>query len=71
MNMNINPYCTDLAAQRAEPEHYLKDVGDQWRTPDSLFWGINAMFGPINLDLFADADNAKCDAYYTAEDRSF
>lgn len=40
MNMNINPYCADLAAQRAESEHYLKDVGDQWRTPDSLFWGI-------------------------------
>lgn len=66
----LNPYCAALAAQRAEPEHYLKDVGDQWRTPDSLFWGINAMFGPITLDLFADADNAKCDAYYTAEDNA-
>lgn len=65
-----NPYCAALAAQRAEPEHYLKDVGDQWRTPESLFWGINAMFGPITLDLFADADNAKCDAYYTAEDNA-
>lgn len=66
----LNPYCAALAAQREEPEHYLKDVGDQWRTPDSLFWGINAMFGPITLDLFADADNAKCDAYYTAEDNA-
>lgn len=66
----LNPYCAALAAQRAEPEHYLKDVGDQWRTPESLFWGINAMFGPITLDLFADADNAKCDAYYTAEDNA-
>lgn len=70
MNMDINPYCAALAAQRAEPEHYIKDVGDQWRTPESLFWGINAMFGPITLDLFADADNAKCDAYYTAEDNA-
>lgn len=66
----LNSYCAALAAQREEPEHYLKDVGDQWRTPDSLFWGINAMFGPITLDLFADADNAKCDAYYTAEDNA-
>lgn len=66
----LNPYCAALAAQREEREHYLKDVGDQWRTPDSLFWGINAMFGPITLDLFADADNAKCDAYYTAEDNA-
>lgn len=70
MNMDINPYCAALAAQRAETEHYIKDVGDQWRTPESLFWGINAMFGPITLDLFADADNAKCDAYYTAEDNA-
>ncbi|AJQ98793.1 DNA adenine methylase [Enterobacteriaceae bacterium bta3-1] len=66
----LNPYCAALAAQRVESEHYLKDVGDQWRTPESLFWGINAMFGPITLDLFADADNAKCDAYYTAEDNA-
>ena len=66
----LNPYCAALAAQRVESEHYLKDVGDQWRTPDALFWGINAMFGPITLDLFADADNAKCDAYYTAEDNA-
>ncbi|GEM_PF-116498 len=66
----LNPYCAALAAQRVESEHYLKDVGDQWRTPDALFWAINAMFGPITLDLFADAYNAKCDAYYTAEDNA-
>ena len=47
MNMAINQYCAALADQRAEPEHYIKDVGDQWRTTDALFWGINAMFGPI------------------------
>lgn len=27
-------------------------------TPDLLFWGINAMFGPLVLDLFAD-DSSK------------
>jgi phage N-6-adenine-methyltransferase len=54
----------------ARQSHYLKEVGDQWRTPDLLFWGINAMFGPLVLDLFADDSNAKCPAWYTAEDNA-
>ncbi|MBZ7244167.1 DNA N-6-adenine-methyltransferase, partial [Klebsiella michiganensis] len=54
-----NPYCESLTALRNAPTHYLKEVGDQWRTPDPLFWGINAMFGPLMLDLFADDSNAK------------
>ncbi|MCV5979513.1 phage N-6-adenine-methyltransferase, partial [Escherichia coli] len=48
----------------------LKDVGDQWCTPDNIFWGINAMFGPLVLDLFSDGQNAKCAAFYTAEDNA-
>lgn len=63
-------YCELLAELRSKPEHKLKDVGDQWRTPDLLFWGINAMFGPLVLDLFADDSNAKCPAWYTAEDNA-
>ncbi len=50
--------------------HELKEVGDQWRTPDNIFWGINTLFGPFVLDLFTDGDNAKCAAYYTAEDNA-
>ncbi|ENZ2881171.1 phage N-6-adenine-methyltransferase [Salmonella enterica] len=68
--MTLNKYCQSLAALRSQPAHELKDVGDQWRTPDLLFWGINALFGPLVLDLFADADNAKCPAWYTAEDNA-
>jgi phage N-6-adenine-methyltransferase len=64
-----NSYCESLAAQRVAASHKLKEVGDQWRTPD-LFWGINAMFGPLVLDLFADDSNAKCPAWYTAEDNA-
>lgn len=45
-----NPYCESLTALRNAPSHYLKEVGDQWRTPDPLFWGINAMFGPLMLE---------------------
>ena len=65
-----NAYCESLAAMRAAPSHFLKDVGDQWRTPDLLFWGVNAMFGPLVLDLFADDSNAKCPAWFTAEDNA-
>ena len=68
--MTLNKYCQALVALRSQPAHELKEVGDQWRTPDLLFWGINALFGPLVLDLFADADNAKCPAWYTAEDNA-
>lgn len=66
----INPYCAALEALRTAPTHKLKEVGDQWRSPDPLWWGINSKYGPFVLDLFADRDNAKCDAYYSAEDNS-
>lgn len=62
-----SPYVIALDALRTQPVHYLKEVGDQWRSPDPLFWGINAMFGPFVLDLFASDDNTKCPSWYTAE----
>ncbi|MDM2956232.1 phage N-6-adenine-methyltransferase [Citrobacter sp. CK206] len=68
--MTTNKYCQVLAELRNCRAHYLKDVGDQWRSPDLLVWGINAMFGPLVLDLFADDDNTKCPAWYTAEDNA-
>lgn len=66
----MNTYCEALTALSTSKSHYLKDVGDQWRTPDAIFWGINAMFGPLVLDLFTDGENSKCRAYYTAEDNA-
>lgn len=68
--VTLNPYCAALEALRAQPTHQLKQVGDQWRSPDRLWWGINSMFGPFVLDLFADRDNAKCEAFYSAEDNA-
>lgn len=65
-----NQYLQALHELRDKPSHKLKEVGDQWRTPDSLFWGINAMFGPLVLDLFTDSENSKCPAFYTAEDNA-
>nr|WP_234099851.1 phage N-6-adenine-methyltransferase [Enterobacter roggenkampii] len=71
MSMNAdNKYCRALAELRSKPAHELKEIGDQWRTPDLLFWGINSIFGPMVLDLFADDSNAKCPAWYTAEDNA-
>ncbi|WP_409311415.1 phage N-6-adenine-methyltransferase [Pectobacterium sp. B1J-3] len=63
-------YVSSLQRQKSEPAHLLRDVGDQWRTPDPIFWGINAMFGPLVLDLFSDGENSKCPAFYTAEDNA-
>ncbi|MBD8129011.1 phage N-6-adenine-methyltransferase [Pantoea agglomerans] len=63
----LNPYCQALEELRNRDVHKLREVGDQWCTPDAIWWGINARFGPFSLDLFADDHNAKCDAYYTAE----
>ncbi|KAA1830921.1 phage N-6-adenine-methyltransferase, partial [Escherichia coli] len=40
-----NKYCQVLVELRNKPAHELKEVGDQWRTPDNIFWGINTLFG--------------------------
>jgi DNA (cytosine-5)-methyltransferase 1 len=66
----VNQYVAALNLLRSKPTHKLKEIGDQWRTPDPLFWGINAMFGPLVLDLFADDDNTKCPVFYSAEDNA-
>lgn len=63
-------YVIALDELRNKPAHMLKEVGDQWRSPDPLYWGINAKFGPFTLDLFTDGHNSKCPDYYTAEDNA-
>jgi len=65
-----NPYIAALEALRVQPTHKLKQIGDQWRTPDTIWWGINSLYGPFVLDLFADRENHKCEAYYTAEENA-
>ncbi|MGI3041185.1 phage N-6-adenine-methyltransferase [Shewanella algae] len=66
----MNNYARRLAELKAKPCHLLKEVGDQWRTPDELYWGIFAKFGPFILDIFTDGDNAKCPNFYTVEDNA-
>ncbi len=70
IDFSNSSYVQSLTALRQAPAHELKEIGDQWRTPDPLFWGINAMFGPLVLDLFSDGENSKCAAFYTAEDNA-
>lgn len=41
--MTLNKYCQALAALRNKPAHELKEVGDQWRTPDLLF-GVSTRY---------------------------
>ncbi|EGW99503.1 sb44-like protein [Escherichia coli STEC_DG131-3] len=31
-----NKYCQALVELRNKPAHELKEVGDQWRTPDNI-----------------------------------
>ena len=38
--MNENKYCQALAEMRSRNAHKLKEVGDQWRTPELLLPGI-------------------------------
>ncbi|MCD2526822.1 phage N-6-adenine-methyltransferase [Providencia huaxiensis] len=63
-------YVKKLNTLKLQSAHELKEVGDQWRTPEELFWGINAIYGPFTLDLFTDGQNSKCPHFYTAEDNA-
>lgn len=63
-------YPDKLAAMKADPDIKLRDIGDEWRTPDNLYWGAFQLYGPFVLDLFTDGDNAKCDRFYTAQDNA-
>lgn len=66
----MNQYAQKLSLLKQQSKHMLKEVGDQWRTPDDLYWGIFANYGPFVRDLFTDGDNAKCPNYYTVEDNA-
>lgn len=63
-------YAQSLVELKAQPAHLLEDVGDQWCTPVDLFWGINAAFGPFDMDLFTDGSNALCPRFYSIEDNA-
>lgn len=63
-------YALKLQKLKSQPSHKLKEIGDQWRSPDNLYYGINVKYGPFTLDLFTDGQNSKCPHFYTAEDNA-
>ena len=65
-------YTEALAAVKRKPRHQsAKEISDQWRTPDWLFWAVNSLVGGrLKLDLFTDGQNSKCHNYFTAENNA-
>ncbi|GKX52796.1 phage N-6-adenine-methyltransferase [Budvicia aquatica] len=63
-------YLQHINYLRSKPKHLLRDIGDQWRTPDALFLAINELYGPLVLDLFSDGQNNKCPHFYTESDNA-
>jgi len=74
MHNVLNPYLDRLIDIQTQETHELKEIGDQWRTPDPEFYGIEKLVasdrGAFVLDLFTDGQNSKCQNYYTAFDNS-
>lgn len=78
----MNDYVRRLAAQKLQPLHTLKEVKDQWRTPDTLFFGIESLVADMHkgcrqrgkarfvMDMFTDGQNSKTPFYYTAADNA-
>lgn len=66
----MSAYVDELNRLKDRATHLAKEIKDQWRTPEWLFQAINALYGPIVLDLFTDGQNAKCQRFYTAEDNA-
>ena len=47
---------------------YIRDAGTvEWATCSKFFAGVQARWGPFQLDVAANDSNAKCDRYYTKE----
>ncbi|MGV2703470.1 UNVERIFIED_CONTAM: phage N-6-adenine-methyltransferase [Aeromonas salmonicida] len=70
----MNHYAQALADLQIQPDHELKQIGDQWQTPKALAWGLFHQFapalGPVVLDMFADDCNALVPHYYDAEENA-
>lgn len=42
----------------------LSSATDQWATPQDFFDKVNLQYGPFDVDVCADADNAKCSVFF-------
>jgi phage N-6-adenine-methyltransferase len=46
---------------------HFSSQSDDWATPQDFFDRMNALHGPLELDVCASAENAKCPRYYSRE----
>lgn len=65
-----NLYTAELHRLIGQGTHKLKELGDQWCTPDWLFCALDHLYGPLVVDLFTDGQNSKCPVYFTADDNA-
>lgn len=63
-------YINALNELRSREYHELKEIKDQWRTPDWVYCALNKLYGPFHLDLFTDGQNSKCERFFTADDNA-
>jgi phage N-6-adenine-methyltransferase len=47
--------------------HFMSQT-EEWPTPQKFFEAVNAELGPLELDVCATPENAKCPRYYTKAD---
>lgn len=47
---------------------HFSSKASEWETPDDLFWNLSQEMGPFDLDVCADAANAKCSRYFSKAD---
>ena len=47
---------------------HFSSNSDDWSTPQELFDQLSILYGPFDLDVCADKNNAKCKRFYTKQD---
>lgn len=47
---------------------HFSSATDNWATPQDFFDSVADRFGPFDLDVCADDENAKCSVYFTKAD---
>lgn len=60
------PPATDSALPRGSV--HFSSASDDWPTPQDFFDKVNSELGPLDLDVCASPENAKCARYFTKVD---
>ena len=62
------PTSTSASAAASGSAVHFSSATDDWPTPQEFFDRMNALHGPLELDVCASPTNAKCPRYYTRDD---